>query len=148
VRQVRVGDDRAVGGVILAVVGAVVVLVLVSVFDASSRPPRTSTWQRLGGALLVLGVVSAALAQVSAPLGIGLGSLGTLTVGAQAGRPSAAVLAPTFYAGAVLEFAVSVHEDINISFWYVVMLGAPLTIAITAGLLAIAAAIRALRRAP
>ena len=132
------------GAVLIAVVVALVILGLLSLFDAAAQPPRSSTWQALGVALFAIGAGSTALAQLWAPLGA-LAVLGTLAVGACGGRAKVVVLAPAFYAGTVLVLTVFERDEVNYTYWFALAIGAPFLIALVAGLLAIAAALRVLR---
>lgn len=133
------------GAVLVATAVALVILGLLSLVDLSARPPRSSGWRTLTTALFFLGAAALAVTELVPLLGVGLGVLGTLAIGAAAGRPTAALLAPAYFAGALIVLTVFERDGVNYSYWFALAIGAPVVVAFTAALLAIAGSLRVLR---
>jgi hypothetical protein len=142
----RTLDDETVGAIVFAVVAATLAFTFASLVDLAIVPPRSGTWRTLAIALLAAGIASSLAGLASTVAGIVLGVVTTVVIGARAGRWQAALLAPCYYAGIALVFATAWHEGSNITLVFVLAIAAPIMIASTGGLLAVAAALRVLYR--
>lgn len=123
----------------LVTVSAVLTILLVRRFGLVAARPRAGTWATHAIALVVVGAIAAELAQSDGYIGVTVGSLATLVIGVLAGRWQVVALAPCCYAGLALLLVLTdrIPGD-SPSGVLVLLVGAPVVIALTVSLLAAA----------